>query len=146
MIRFHGRCVSVRDQLYEDAVNWGQLLLLVLVVGAILPGGEGITEIGGYVWGEQMPECDYIVGTIVAKHNYSQEVWADDGGTWAIEVSVEDSWAGSESWLGIWVSESVYDSYSVGDQASELICEVSEHESILAMFEDMINNGWLYTR
>ena len=130
-----------------DGAAWIQVTILAFVVLIISPGADYGGEWVSHLWDSGMPECEMVVGTVVAKHNYtdSDEEWADDiQSNWAIEVSVDDSWAGTSDWVGIWVSESIYNNYEVGDQAAEIICEVKEHDNLMDAIEGMIENGWIY--
>ena len=138
------------DDGYTPVYEVGQLMFGIIALLLVISATSPVGSIGQYWLGEQVPDCEVIVGTVVEIHNYtaeghnlSEEPWIHSN--WAIVVQVNDEWAGTSEKQGVWVTERVASQYEIGDMATEIICEVKEHQSLMQLFENMTANGWLWS-
>ena len=140
----------MRDEIdLGSGMDWFQFASATMIILLLLVTTGPVGTASSYLWGEAVPECELITGVVVETHNYtdeghnvSEEPWIHSN--WAILVQVEDGWAGTSSRKGVWVSESIWEGYQVGDDAVEIICEVQEHQSFTDLIENMTKNGWLW--
>lgn len=77
-------------------------------------------------------ECREVQGTVVEK------IHDEEGHRIYVEVSINNI-----EGYKVWVSNTTYNAYEVGDYYSQIICDIVEWEEMLQQFEELKNVGIL---
>lgn len=90
----------------------------------------------GSMYGEinpSTPECSIVAGTIVHKEN-------DDAG-YRLYVDLADGWDDSEEGYKVWVGNTTYQEYQIGDSYSEIVCNLDAYNEIRQFIDHLTTIG-----